>query len=148
MIRIGFTKYFSLLRKPKWCFSSFSDPYYILGVDKNAAFPEIKKAFYKLANEFHPDKNNSQVRYTTFCSKLNKNSLSSSKPLKWSKCRKDSWSLRISIGQRKGNPWGPILKSIQLRMRRMPRILQITLFFLKKQGLHKIIWLLGTHSKQ
>jgi DnaJ-class molecular chaperone len=71
-----FTKYFSLIAKPRAFFSSFSDPYFILGVDKNAAFPEIKKAFYKLANEFHPDKNNSQVRYHTFRSKLNRNSLS------------------------------------------------------------------------
>lgn len=36
---------------------SMADPYYILGVDKATPYPQIKKAFYKLANEFHPDKN-------------------------------------------------------------------------------------------
>jgi preprotein translocase subunit Sec63 len=30
--------------------STISDPYYILGVDKNADFAEIKKTFYKLAS--------------------------------------------------------------------------------------------------
>lgn len=33
-----------------------TDPYYILGVQKTAQFAQIKKAFYKLANEYHPDK--------------------------------------------------------------------------------------------
>lgn len=33
-----------------------SDPYYMLGLDKNADIAEVKKAFYKLANEYHPDK--------------------------------------------------------------------------------------------
>lgn len=37
-------------------FGVASDPYYILGVDKNAEFADIKKAFYKLASEYHPDK--------------------------------------------------------------------------------------------
>jgi DnaJ-class molecular chaperone len=32
------------------------DPYYILGVDKTADFLSIKKAFYKLASHYHPDK--------------------------------------------------------------------------------------------
>lgn len=36
--------------------SDFSDPYYILGLEKNADIAEVKKAFYKLANENHPDK--------------------------------------------------------------------------------------------
>lgn len=36
--------------------TDFSDPYYILGVDKNADISEVKKAFYKLANQNHPDK--------------------------------------------------------------------------------------------
>jgi hypothetical protein len=36
--------------------TDFSDPYYILGLDKNADISEVKKAFYKLANENHPDK--------------------------------------------------------------------------------------------
>ena len=34
-----------------------SDPYYILGVDKRADFPEVKKKFYEYANIYHPDKN-------------------------------------------------------------------------------------------
>ena len=42
-------------------FSTLSDPFYILGVEKNAEFSDIKKQFYKLANEYHPDKNNSPV---------------------------------------------------------------------------------------
>jgi DnaJ-class molecular chaperone len=36
--------------------NDFTDPYYILGVDKTADIADIKKAFYKLANEYHPDK--------------------------------------------------------------------------------------------
>lgn len=39
-----------LTAPPRFRFSSSADPYYILGVDKNAPFPEIKKAFYRLAN--------------------------------------------------------------------------------------------------
>lgn len=42
-------------------FSTASDPYYILGVEKAADFKEIKKCFFKLANEYHPDKNDSAV---------------------------------------------------------------------------------------
>lgn len=34
-----------------------SDPYYLLGVEKNAEFSEIKKKFYEYANIYHPDKN-------------------------------------------------------------------------------------------
>lgn len=49
-----------LINKKTNYFSSF-DPYYILGVERNVDFNEIKKAFYKLANEFHPDKNKSPV---------------------------------------------------------------------------------------
>ena len=37
-------------------FANVSDPYFILGVSKDSDFKEIKKAFYKLANQYHPDK--------------------------------------------------------------------------------------------
>ena len=43
--------------------STVGDPFYILGVDKNAEFSEIKKQFYKLANQYHPDKDNSPVAF-------------------------------------------------------------------------------------
>jgi DnaJ-class molecular chaperone len=56
------------------CFSTQVDPYYILGVEPSAPFQEIKMAFYKLANEFHPDKNDSKVNSDFTCSKRNKNS--------------------------------------------------------------------------
>lgn len=90
MIKIlAFTKTISLTLRSKRAFSAFADPYYILGVDKNAAFPEIKKAFYKLANEFHPDKNDTQVTPSKFCSKLKRNSSSSSRPSKPSRWKKE-----------------------------------------------------------
>ncbi len=45
--------------------TAIADPYYILGVERNAPFPEIKKAFYRLASEFHPDRNSSQVSFSS-----------------------------------------------------------------------------------
>ena len=32
------------------------DPYFVLGVERDATQAEIKKQFYKLAREYHPDK--------------------------------------------------------------------------------------------
>lgn len=37
------------------------DPYYILGVDKTADYEDIKKKYYKLAAEYHPDINKEAV---------------------------------------------------------------------------------------
>ena len=34
-----------------------SDPYYILGVEKEAPLKEIKKAYFHLAKKYHPDLN-------------------------------------------------------------------------------------------
>ena len=35
---------------------SFLDPYEVLGISKNASIQEIKRAFYKKIQEYHPDK--------------------------------------------------------------------------------------------
>ena len=42
-------------------FSQVTDPYFILGVTKDTAFQDIKKAYYKLAALNHPDINKSSV---------------------------------------------------------------------------------------
>lgn len=34
-----------------------SDPYYLLGVDRQSSFPEIKKKYFILAKKYHPDLN-------------------------------------------------------------------------------------------
>lgn len=48
-----------------------NDPYQILGVSKNATFPEIKIAFRKLAMIHHPDKNpDNQEEATEMMKKL------------------------------------------------------------------------------
>lgn len=61
MIRTIINKNIFRPLKNKFAFSTLSDPFYILGVEKNAEFGDIKKQFYKLANEYHPDKNKSPV---------------------------------------------------------------------------------------
>jgi DnaJ-class molecular chaperone len=39
------------------------DPYYILGVEKRTEYDEIKKVYYKLVSQYHPDKNPSPVKW-------------------------------------------------------------------------------------
>jgi molecular chaperone DnaJ len=34
-----------------------NDPYYVLGVTKDAPLPEIKKKYFELAKKYHPDIN-------------------------------------------------------------------------------------------
>lgn len=40
---------------------SFVDPYKVLGVRREDDFMSIKKTYYKLVGEYHPDKNDSPV---------------------------------------------------------------------------------------
>lgn len=37
------------------------DPYYVLGVNKSDSYESIKKHYYKLASQYHPDRNSSPV---------------------------------------------------------------------------------------
>ena len=41
-----------------------NDPYYILGVERQAKFSEIKKQYFILAKKYHPDLNqNNEVSF-------------------------------------------------------------------------------------
>ena len=42
---------------PLFSFAAKKDLYGMMGVSKNATQDEIKKAYYKLAQTYHPDKN-------------------------------------------------------------------------------------------
>lgn len=37
------------------------DPYKVLGVQRSDDFPTIKKRYYKLVSQYHPDKNGAPV---------------------------------------------------------------------------------------
>lgn len=43
-----------------------TDPYKVLGVDKNASQRDIQKAFHKLSLKYHPDKNKDKAAQTKF----------------------------------------------------------------------------------
>lgn len=42
-----------------------SDPYKMLDATRNEDFASIKKKYYKMVNQYHPDKNPSEVRLLT-----------------------------------------------------------------------------------
>lgn len=52
---IHFSFMYNLLRRA--AFSTASNPYRILGLQKGCSESEIKQAYYRLAQEYHPDKN-------------------------------------------------------------------------------------------
>lgn len=51
-----------------------NDPYYVLGVDRNAKFTEIKKEYFSLAKKYHPDLNpNDEVSLNTIFTQISLN---------------------------------------------------------------------------
>lgn len=72
MLKLSTINIQSFIFRPRFFFSTLADPYYILGVEKGTPFPEIKKAFYRLASEFHPDKNDSQVHMSKISAVITK----------------------------------------------------------------------------
>lgn len=46
-----------MINKLKYAFAVAMNPYKILNLGHTATTSEIKQAYYKLAHEYHPDKN-------------------------------------------------------------------------------------------
>jgi len=47
-------------------YSSFRDPYSVLGVGRNASASEIKKAYFERVKKYHPDTNKDPEASTKF----------------------------------------------------------------------------------